>query len=222
MIPQTIHQIWLGSSVPKKFMEGMADWSLLNPGWHYNLWTAPMPDMVNADLYRNAQDVVKDDAVWQFRADLLRYEILYRYGGFYADTDTKPLRPLGNLLDGKTEWAVAEDDKWVANTYLASKPGSPVFAHLIDSVANVIGDRLSATQASGPQYLTPIWEHHDAYVDYDTDLWFPYSWRHVDNWSFNSVEISESAYAIHEWNHRRDKRKAANRQASADKRAGRI
>lgn len=231
MTTKILHQIWLGSDVPTKFLENMADWQLNNPDWHYRLWTRPLDDMVNQYFFDNAADYVKPDAIWQFRADLMRYEILYRYGGFYADTDTKPLKPLGNLFDGLEldgldeldEWAVAEDDTFISNTYLYSKPGSSVFFELIDGIGEHLAGahNLAATVASGPQYLTGIWDANDAFVDTRTELWFPYSWRDVREGTVGERVISKDAYAIHDWNHQREKKNAAARRSNKLRREAR-
>lgn len=210
-IPKILHQVWVGSPVPDKHMSNMADWAGWNPDHRYMLWTRPLPDMLNLDLYERAAEFVKPDAIWQFRADLLRYEVLHRYGGFYADTDTKPLRPLPSFA-GFSEWCVAEDEKWHANTYLATEPCTDLFWALIErqrAHLNTLSPNAAASVASGPQYTTPIWDEFDGHVDYETKLWFPYGWREVRDWSFNKVEIPEDAYSIHEWQHSRDIRKRA-------------
>lgn len=213
MIPRTIHQIWLGSPVPTKFLANMVAWQDLNPGWKYQLWTAPPPNMYNEDLYWDAPMYVKPDAVWQMRADLLRYEILYREGGFYADTDTAPLRPIGDLLDGRREFAVAESQEFIGNTYLASEPGNPIFEVLIkDQKHNADKYRCAAAGVvTGPQYLTPIWSTMGGHVDHRTELWFPYSWEHVRRYQEKNVAIPEDAYAIHGWEHSVTRRRRSNR-----------
>lgn len=222
MIPKLIHQVWLGSDVPVKFMGAMGDWALLNPEWRYQLWTQPPYGMVNEELYWDANLYVKPDAVWQFRADLVRYEVLYRHGGFYADADTKPLRPLGNLLDGLSEFAVAEDANWISNTYLAAEPEHPIFDALIqDQLARASGfSQAAAGVVSGPQYMTPIWSTMGGHVDMRTELWHPYGWEDVRRGRDKRVLISPDAYAIHSWQHSRDKMKQWAKTARDNKRLG--
>lgn len=211
-IPRKLHVIWLGSPLPTKFCGNIADWQLLNPDWAMNVWTAPLHDMYNADLYDSANAYVKPDAVWQMRSDLMRYEILLRHGGFYVDVDTKPLRPLGDLFDGLTEWAVAEDERWISNTYLASVPGSPMMSDIVHGVAQHADkyQHAAAGVVTGPQYMTPLWVGH---VDQRTHLWHPYSWSDVRQYRESKVEIPEDAYAVHSWNHSLDRRKRSDRAA---------
>lgn len=218
MIPRLIHQIWLGSEIPAKFMSVMADWQLMNPGWKYQLWTQPLPDMYNEQLYDSANAYVRPDAVWQMRSDLLRYEILYRYGGFYCDVDTRPLRPLGDLFDGLTEFAVREDAKHVGNTYLASVPEHDVMLDLLQfQPSHALGFMdAAAGVVTGPQYMTPYWTKWDCHVDNRTDLWFPYSWSDVRLRKDKHIAIPEDAYAEHMWQHSRDKLQAAGKRYKAE------
>jgi mannosyltransferase OCH1-like enzyme len=219
-VNRLIHMIWLGSPIPDRFAGNIGDWQLLNPSWRLNIWTEPLPDMLNLDLYERAHEYVKSDAVWQFRADLLRYEVLFRYGGFYCDTDTKPLRPLGDLFDGLTEFAVREDPSWVANTYLATEPCTDLFAALTERQrehAKQFSGHAAAGVVSGPQYLTPIWHEFGGHVDERTALWFPYNWSHVRQRTESRVKISEDAYAEHFWAHSRERRKRTDSEYRRDR-----
>jgi mannosyltransferase OCH1-like enzyme len=210
VITPLLHMVWLGSPIPNKVAGNMAEWQLQNPEWNLNIWTAPLPSMLNLDLFERAHEFVKPDAVWQFRADLMRYEILYQYGGLYVDCDTTPLRPLGDLLDDVQEFAVREDKDWIGNTYLASEPATELFAALTERQrehTKQFSGHAAAGVVSGPQYLTPIWQEFGGHVDERTELWLPYSWSHVRKRNENSVKIPDGAYAIHAWEHSRERRK---------------
>jgi mannosyltransferase OCH1-like enzyme len=220
VIPKTLHMVWLGSPIPNKVAGNMAEWQLQNPEWNLNIWTAPLPSMLNLDLYEQAHEYVKPDAVWQFRADLMRYEILYQYGGLYVDCDTTPLRPLGDLLDNVQEFAVREDKDWIGNTYLASEPATELFAALTERQrehTKQFSGHAAAGVVSGPQYLTPIWQEFGGHVEERTELWFPYGWSDVRACRERQVPISESAYAVHLWNHSLDRRRSNNRRSRRDR-----
>lgn len=206
-IPKLIHQIWVGSPVPDSFKSNIVSWQRLNPEWNHALWTEEnRPELYNEALYRDAERYVPSHGVGQFRADILRYELLAFYGGFYADVDTYPLRPIGDLLDGLTEWAVMEDPTWIANTYLATEPQTDLFLDLVEelhaSTRRHKGAR-PASVVSGPQYLTPIWHNYGAHVDMRTELFFPYSWRDVKRGTEHMQTLHPEAYAIHEWAHQK-------------------
>ena len=91
-IPPSVHQIWLGTPFPQQYRKWQATWQSM-PGWSYRLWTeddVPGLSLYNQDLYDKARN-------WGERADIIRYEILYRYGGLYVDIDFVCLQPM--LLD---------------------------------------------------------------------------------------------------------------------------
>lgn len=96
-IPRLIHQIWIGDREPPcvwldtwrvEYVQGVGR----EEGWDYKLWgneDVEKLDMVNRDLY----DI---EPMFQAKADLLRLELLYKYGGVYIDAD---MVSLGKSLD---------------------------------------------------------------------------------------------------------------------------
>ena len=54
-----------------------------------------------------------------FKADLIRLEVLYRYGGIYLDSDVELFRPLDPLLD-LDAFAVLENDSDPVNTVMGA------------------------------------------------------------------------------------------------------
>lgn len=213
-IPKRLHFVWLGKPMPKHLVRNVAEWRRLHPEWLTYLWTEKnIPALRHSDLYRNAKRLVPADAVEQFQADIIRYELLYDFGGFYADADTRPLRPIDSALGGLEVFAAAEDRNWVGNTYLGATPGHPLFADLIRGLdANV--RRLKGKRPnhlSGPRYLTPIWRAHNGYVA-PSAQWYPYSYTHVKNGNIPS-DYDTNVYAVHEWHH--TQRVMENRRAGA-------
>lgn len=91
-IPPTIHQIWLGSPFPEQYRAWQQTWQSI-PGFEYRLWT----DADIAGLKLRNQPLYDSARNWGERADIIRYEILHRYGGLYVDTDFACLRP--DLID---------------------------------------------------------------------------------------------------------------------------
>jgi len=213
-IPKKLHFIWLGKPMPEHLQRNVMEWRRLHPDWLTYLWTEKNVPVPRHDrLYRRAKDYVPTDAVEQFQADILRYELLYDFGGFYADVDTRPLRPIGEALAGREVFAAAEDRNWVGNTYLGSVPGHPIFADLIGGLAANVR-RLKGKRPnhlSGPRYLTPIWRAHGGYVA-PTEQWYPYSYTHVKNGNVPS-DYDTNVYAVHEWHH--TQRVMENRRAGA-------
>lgn len=89
-IPKIIHQIWIGSQLPEKYIPLILSWQKHHPDWVYILWTdddIAQLNLVNQDQYDASTNYGQ-------KADIARYEILYRFGGVYIDIDFECLRPL--------------------------------------------------------------------------------------------------------------------------------
>ena len=143
-IPKIMHHIWIGDPMPSHLRDNCVEWSRLHPDWDMKLWTEAEIDEIglqNRALYDQAEKIVPADAVEQFRADIVRYEVLALFGGMYADVDTRPLRNIEPALAGHHEFAAHEDRTWVGNTYLAAVPGHPIMPGvlIIEAMAQVGG-----------------------------------------------------------------------------------
>lgn len=82
-IPKIVHQIWLGEAKPP--LEWMNTWKdFCNKyNWEYKLWTD-----VSIKNFGLKNKIYYDKAKsYQKKADIARYEIVYRYGGLYCDCD---------------------------------------------------------------------------------------------------------------------------------------
>ncbi|SIP94447.1 Anp1 protein [Rhizobium sp. RU35A] len=165
-IPRIIHQTWKTRKVPEE-MGDPQSWIAHNPGWEYRFWTdddllaffrQERPDLL--DLYLSYARPVQ-------RADLARYCILQRFGGLYADVDTRCLASLEPLAgdprvilceEPARHWQPALvrglDRLWFNGT-MASPPGHPFWDMVIDLCRRMAerrhGDVLETT---GPLVLT--------------------------------------------------------------------
>lgn len=205
-IPKIMHHIWIGQPMPAHLSANCQQWLHFHPDWEFNLWTEHEIDglaLQNRALYDQAAGLVPPDAIEQFRADIVRYEVLSIYGGVYTDVDTRPLRNIEPALDGHKEFAAREDRNWVGNTYLAAVPDHPIMQDIIAGMpANVHRQRgKRPNKLSGPQYITPIWNRHHGHVA-PRDQWYPFSYIDVKRGSVPD-QVADNVYAIHGWDHTR-------------------
>ncbi|XP_053400496.1 uncharacterized protein LOC128557287 [Mercenaria mercenaria] len=166
-IPHIIHQIGDSTKISDNFLEGMRSFVKQNPTWVYRFWTYDSgyrflkkyhPYLV--DIYHNfgEKDVKK--------ADLLRYAVIYTYGGIYADLDVKNLRSL-NITTTKyaciipTEpfehaGIIYRENFILSSSVLLCRPNHPFFEMLLKylQLANPRGHPVATT---GPVYLTRIY-----------------------------------------------------------------
>lgn len=164
-IPKIIHQIWLGkAAIPKACQHWMKTWSNLK-GWTYKLWTdqeASRLTMHNRDLYEAAENYGE-------KSDILRLEILKKFGGLYVDVDYECLNPgmfeeLHQDYDFYIGFEPLEHGSIgkfnmfkVCNAIMASCPDHPLIKDiLINLKPNFFAYKSVAgcVERTGPSYLT--------------------------------------------------------------------
>lgn len=213
-IPQIIHQIWLGSSVPERFHQWMQSWAAWN-GWEYKLWTDKDIEtfpLYNRKLYDQSQNYGE-------KADILRYEILFQEGGLYVDVDFECLQPeyfeyLHRTLDcyGGIEpllhiYGSQPNAKSpiIGNALLAAKPGHPLFKKLVEGLEQNVQQTsgLCPILSTGPAYLSKCVMQYlpsnmsEKIVFFPATYFFPSSY-HCKHSSKEIIVFPESA-AIHYW-----------------------
>lgn len=121
-IPKIIHIMWLGGKLPSEYSHYVASWKEYHPQWTILFWTdSPLNydqgnevittfDELGTRLQRvqGGEHIVVDATRLQFdnrcfydlamnygeKSDILKWEIVYRFGGTYVDTDFECLQPL--------------------------------------------------------------------------------------------------------------------------------
>jgi mannosyltransferase OCH1-like enzyme len=200
-IPKLIHQIWIGDDKPlpmwhSRFLES---WKTNHPQWTYKLWT-------NSDVFplrnQHAFDVAPNVGS---KSDILRYEILYRYGGLYADIDFESLKPLDPLLETVKCDAFAGFEspthtyaESISNALIGCEPQSAFIGQLIENLpencekvyaeAEKHGFE-TTSRATGPAYLTSQWlkNSKSGLTVFPVDTFFP---RYV-------TDITNTTYCFH-------------------------
>ena len=95
MIPRTIHYCWFGKApMPELAQRCIASWEKYFPGYKIQRWDETNYDVTAIPYVREAYQAEK----WAFVSDYARFDILYRYGGLYFDTDVEIIAPLDDVL----------------------------------------------------------------------------------------------------------------------------
>jgi len=130
-IPRILHRIWVGPNpFPDEYAAYGEGWKRLHPEWEHRLWTE---DNLPGDLER--REAYEEHRVPAERADILRYELLWRHGGVYVDADMEGLRPLDDLLAGLEFFIAQNKPDQINNGILGSAPGHPIIREAMDEAA---------------------------------------------------------------------------------------
>ena len=150
-IPKIIHRIWLGEKeLPRQARVYGTRWRALHPDWTVKLWTAQ--DIPSDLQLRGLVDRVNVTAM---KSDILRYELLYRFGGVYVDVDVEPLKNIEPLLGGVEAFVGYEDSDNVCNAVIGSVPGHGLLHSLVKNIQASVEDPATSTVnlKTGPGYM---------------------------------------------------------------------
>lgn len=210
-IPKKIHQVWLGGKIPDKYKRLRDTWIEKNPDWEYKLWT---DDDVNDFQLENIESFnnIKNLGV---KSDIFRYEILFREGGLYVDTDFECLTSFNDLiyLDLFSGTGHVYEPE-VFNGLIACKKGHNLLRTLVDDIKVIeTNDFSTILSLTGPKYFSnKLFEWiketpEDKTVVFPTNFFYPFPATHrhlVRNDDENTRNIvkqfnTEKSYCTHLW-----------------------
>ncbi|VVT46122.1 uncharacterized protein SAPINGB_P001057 [Magnusiomyces paraingens] len=163
IIPKIIHQTYKTEEIPKKWINEQQSCVNLHSDYKYILWTDEM-----------ARNFIKDNYNWFLktfdsyhhnimRADVIRYFVLYHYGGIYIDLDDGCDTKLDPLLSIPA-WLRKTDPTGVSNDIMASIPKHKFFERVISSLEkynrNWIVSYITIMYSTGPLFLSVIWKQY--------------------------------------------------------------
>jgi len=90
-IPRHIHMTWKTKNLP--YWSKHQGWQKMNPGYNFTVWTDADIVTFLADHHPRFTPLLNKLNNIE-RADLIRYAVLYTYGGIYADLDAKLLKKI--------------------------------------------------------------------------------------------------------------------------------
>ncbi len=155
LIPPLIHFIWLGSELPEEASKMVETWKNLNPNWVVKVWTdkdVPSFGLKNQAAYDHAVNFGE-------KSDIFRYEILYRFGGTYVDTDFECLNSFDSLHQSCEFYTGMNRDKnTLLNGLIGTKPGHPIIKACIDNIEIGRGDndKIRIMHQTGPYFFTDM------------------------------------------------------------------
>ena len=155
-IPKIIHQIWIGPKpAPTKFMN---TWKEKNPDFEYILWNEA--EFEKRGIVFECQEKIDVMPELCGKADIIRYEVLYKYGGYYFDADSICIEPIDEELMSKLAFAGYENETvrpgLVANGTMAFPVNHPLCREAIDWILKNNISGIPAWMCVGPTLLTNL------------------------------------------------------------------
>lgn len=201
-VPKVIWLLWLQGwdQVPDMVQACRTSWTNRNPGWKVWLLDQAMLDtfIPSTQLKR----IMSSNAPREALSDLVRLELLHRYGGVWADATTICAKPLDDWLDEYTrEGFFAFDrprpDRMISTWFLAAHKGSYIVESWREAAARYWHGR--------SQRDDYFWVHKLFEQTYATDAQFNSIWnkapkissKHLFHFGPNAVSLFESPTPAH-------------------------
>jgi GT2 family glycosyltransferase len=160
MIPQIIHQIWIGdqAQAPLKWMK---TWKAKHPEFEYIFWNED--EIAKRGMTFECQKQIDLIPEINGKADIMRWEILYKYGGVFIDADSICIEHLPLSFLRRSAFASFENEVvrkgLIATGTMGFIPEHPLCRDIINWIRN---DQLSehyiiytrAWYSVGPARLT--------------------------------------------------------------------
>ena len=168
--PKIIHQIYgfWDKTISKKIQKRIDTWKNLHKDYQYILWDK-----------KKSRDFIKDKFNWflklydgyQYnvqRVDVLRYFILYYYGGIYSDIDLEPVKCITPLLEKyKNKECIlyrSPNSELLTNDFMISKPKNifwkKVWHELIINYSfNSMSKHMTVMYTTGPLLIDSSYEN---------------------------------------------------------------
>lgn len=190
-IPHTIHRVWLGEKAMSVEQEQFGQtFAEHHPAWTMRLWTDA--DLAALDI--TADELARSRSPSEL-SNLVRYEVLHRFGGVYVDTDFECLRSLTPLLRGIDAFAALELPGHVGTAILGSVAGHPALARAALLARRTLGVGAHSADANGPYFFSLILEQEPDVAIFGAELFYPYLWDEPER----RHETFPDAYAVHHW-----------------------
>ncbi len=139
-IPKIIHQIWFGTTpMPAEYKNFQKSWHYKHPSWKYVLWTEELlKSQFKNGLFNQKLFVqVHQNGNFAKMFDIARYEILYEFGGLYADCDCECFKSFDILTHTYDFFAGLEhlyNGLVIGNALMGSIPKHPIIKQCLKNI----------------------------------------------------------------------------------------
>ena len=202
-IPRIIHQIWIGDQTkrPDALME---TWRDMNPSCEYVLWTEE--NLANEKFVN--QDAIDKMPELNGKCNIMRYELLFKYGGFSVDADSECVNTLDDFFFTDSDrFSCWENEKkgfspesgiqLVASGFQACGKNDGLMKLAIEELSDVDFTKgLRSWQTCGNNFFSQLIEKYEA--DFPMKI-YP-SWYFIPQYGNGEIyKGKDKIYAKHYW-----------------------
>jgi mannosyltransferase OCH1-like enzyme len=204
LIPLILHQIWVGGKkLPQKYVALRDTWIKKHPDWKHYLWTdkeVKSLKMRNRKFYDRATDPVE-------KANILRYELLHKYGGVYADIDFQCLQNFDKFnyrYAFYTGICPADCRALLNNALIGCVPGHPIIKECVENMKNTMHYKTrfhrNGVLYYSNSFLKKLIDSPARIIAFPATYFYPLS-RNFKNNDFLERFLKPETHAVHYWAH---------------------
>jgi FkbM family methyltransferase len=163
----------------------------IHPQWEIKIWDDATP-IENARLakYRGRASTGAQ------RADLIRLDAVFVYGGVYLDSDFRVLRPFDDLIKHYDFFMGNEDGRYLTNALIGAAPRHPALDAAIAFLEENEPDwSLPPNETTGPVLFANLLRWRSDVNILPRETFYPY------NWNEGERPPHRLSYAAHLWDH---------------------
>lgn len=154
-IPKIIHYCWFGKGdKPSNVKEYINTWKSKLPDYDIIEWNEENFNIDYCEFAKEAYALKK----YAFVSDVARLYALYKYGGFYLDTDVEVLKSFNDLIEGKECIFGFEVGNRIATSFMASNKNNDLINKFLNIYQNkkFIDKKGNINLTPNVEYLTTI------------------------------------------------------------------
>lgn len=179
MIPKIIHLIWLGNKRPEKFNITLNEIKRINSDYQIKEWNDNNIDfeLIQKNFFDKTENLGS-------KSDVLRFELLNKYGGIYMDYDFIQIKKFDELLN--YDFFIGsgnENETW--NSLVGSIPNHKICKDFLEGLSKITpvikndnGDEIGMVMSkTGPYYIDKIYNNNSSLsniVHLNKNYFFPF------------------------------------------------
>ena len=207
-----IHQIWFGTIPNKlssiyryhtlrKFRES---WKDKNPDKYYVVWNRNLSRLFLKKHYPEYLNMFNSYQYEIQRCDVIRYFLLYHYGGIYADMDyfcSKSFDKITETYDKDLYFVELPTAKHISNSLIISKPRQQIWKEIFIELAKTshkpwyFTKHLQVVYSTGSRFINKIYNKYENVYNIGK---LPYIYFYPDKkLDFKTIKSDDSIYSYH-------------------------
>lgn len=201
-----IHQFWEGDAMPELLQSMCNTWKIKNPECEYRIWNVASAAYALREYPAYMQCIAAAGKDIARISDITRWFLLYKFGGWYFDTDFECIKPIGEWDIEYTSFISAKEnaDGNIAIGAMYAEPECDVIKTIIQRLPEQLRIYTSPSQtleATGPAFLTNIVKQSPNSCSLiPFKKLYPFDWNEMqDALNQPKKEVLKDVYACHYW-----------------------